>query len=138
MVMVWESIIKYAKTWFFFLCMCVCFMTWVPMIICCFHPLNFDLENNLLFSLLLSIAWYKFDDKIVHNNLFCFVCLFFFFFFFFCILFNLISLIFIQFIWLWFENQSLNMLRHDFFFFFLGVMTWIQWWNVTFILAILI
>ena len=28
---------------------------------------------------------------------------------------KLILLSFIRFIWLWFENQSLNMLRHDFF-----------------------
>ena len=32
-------------------------------------------------------------------------------------MFNLDSLSFIQFIWLWFENQSLNMLKHDIFYF---------------------
>ena len=36
----------------------------------------------------------------------------------FCIFFNIILLSFIRFIWLWFENQLLNMLRHDLFFYF--------------------
>ena len=40
------------------------FMTWVPMVIYCFHSLNFDLKNSLLFILLLSKPWYKFDDKL--------------------------------------------------------------------------
>ena len=27
---------------------------------------GFDLENNLLFSLLLCMSWYKFDDKLFY------------------------------------------------------------------------
>ena len=33
----------------------LCFMTWVSMVICCFHPLNFDLKNNIFFLVYYSL-----------------------------------------------------------------------------------
>ena len=70
----WYVVTRICLIWLDIFFYCFIYHIWitclwhgVPIVIYkLFLSLNFDLENNLIFSLLLSMSWYKFDDKLFY------------------------------------------------------------------------